>query len=250
MVTKRSAERHVTATCPGWLQPNGDRYKILKSHAATVNRAFKLAIDGWSLDEIADKLTRAERPLVRSGRRGDADDDTTWTKTTVQFLLNNRHVLGNKAYRYPPIVREHDFDMAQKALKAIQRSGRRGGRNFFAGLMVCDECGTKIRRRATYFECPLKHFKHNAQILEEMIGEAVWNEVNYFIVHPWLKSCDEFQTKSGAHVRRHIKQIRVRRYYSVSITRVDGEVIEFPGRSRDPVPEEVLRLVPTAAKWW
>lgn len=228
MVTKRSAERHVTATCPGWLQPNGDRYKVLKSQAATVNRAFKLIIDGRSLDEIVDIFTQAELPLVRSGRRGDADDDTTWTKTSVQFLLNNRHVLGNKANRYPPIVREHDFEMVQKALKATQGGGRRGGTNFFSGLMVCDECGTKIRRRATYFECPLKHFKHNALLLESMIGEAVWGDMFHFVVIPGLEPCDDYRAKSGAHVRRHIKQIRVRRHSSVSITLVDGDVIEYP----------------------
>lgn len=224
MVTKRSTERHVTATCPGWLLPNGDRYKVDKKRAATVYRAFKLVIEGLSPEAIADKFAQEERPLVRIGRRGKATDETTWTKTSVYFILKNRDVIGNKAKRYPGIVFEHDFEKVQIALKA-HRGGRRDNRNLFAGILVCGECGTTLKLRDTYAACPRKHVSQSLAVVEALVGEAVWGNMMHFEMIPKINT-NAARASNAAHIRRHLKQVRLA-HSGLTITRVNGEVIEY-----------------------
>lgn len=187
-------------------------------------RAFKLAIEGQSLEAIATAFTLDGLPLVRLGRRGGGDE-LTWTKTTVGFLLKNRDVLGNKAKGYPGIISEHNFEMVQKALKA-HRGGRPDNKNLFAGLLVCDECGTALKTRETYVACPRSHVKQSLNVLEAMVGEAVWGNMMYF---ESIRKVDIGATRSSnaALVRRHVKQIRISTS-RLTITKVDGEVIEYP----------------------
>lgn len=214
----------ITATCPGWLLPNGDRYKVDKKRAATVYRAFKLAIEGWSPEAIAAQFTLEGRVLVRIGRRGDAHDEMTWSKTTVYFLLKNKDVVGNKAKGYPGIVFEHDFKKVQEAL-AAHRGGRLDNKNLFAGLLVCDKCDTALKLRGTYVVCPRKHVKQSLNVLEAMIGEAVWGNMMHF-KKPRKVKASVAQPSNAALVRRHVKQVRLG-WSGLTITRTDGEVVEY-----------------------
>ncbi|MCM1532846.1 MAG: recombinase family protein [Ruminococcus flavefaciens] len=150
----------------------GKDYVIVESEAEIVRRIFREYLSGKALRQICEELND-EGILTKRGN--------TWSPSAVQGILQNERYAGNailgKSYKvdvlsktrkknegqslmvvlensHPAIVSKAMFDMAQaeqKRRREIRSSvktgnGRYSSRYPYSGLLICGECGAKLRR--------------------------------------------------------------------------------------------------------
>ncbi len=159
------------ALCPGWLMPKRDEsgkvvgYDVIQQHAATVQRIFRLSIEGAGLDGVAKELNRSKTPTFGRGK--------AWGRSSVDKVLNNRSVLGEhqphssvaldgKDFRstarvatgepvadyFPRIIDDKTFERAALAIqkRRVHRTGagERTASNLFSGLLWDARTGAKL----------------------------------------------------------------------------------------------------------
>jgi DNA invertase Pin-like site-specific DNA recombinase len=83
---------------PGWLEADGDGFRVHKANAAAVGRIFALAAAGCGENRIVQQLIREKVPpigkvIVRPGRTRGVFSGK-WQCPYVNKLLNDRRVLG------------------------------------------------------------------------------------------------------------------------------------------------------------
>jgi DNA invertase Pin-like site-specific DNA recombinase len=161
-------DKIMTASCPCWLTPNGNkktRTEWVKDKAKTkvVKRIFAMTVKGHGVNKIGQTLNREGVPPI-----GRAD---RWHVSFIQKILQNPAVIGDlhdfkreydsKARRYvrrptgkvfegyyPRIITSATFNKvaAQYANRKQNGAGRSNPRNgivsnTFAGLARCPKCG-------------------------------------------------------------------------------------------------------------
>src|SRR6185437_10779286 len=145
----------VAGRCPAWLDWDikAEVFVVNEQKAKVVRRIFDLCLAGHGTRAIEYQL-REEKLQPITARDTYSKLRTTWTKTTIQRLLNNKAVLGihpaTGTKVYPAIVPEEVFYVDSQKLKARQTfTVRRDAqdKNLFTGLCVCAECGSSYIRR-------------------------------------------------------------------------------------------------------
>jgi len=159
----------MTASCPSWLEPNGDKknrtgWIVNKEAAKSVKRIFQLFLRGYGPNKIATTLNQEGiPPIARAGH---------WHTSFVHRTLENPAVIGDlhdyrrdydsKAKRYvrrptgkvfkgyyPRIIDPAVFKKVAAQLATNQGRGKaRNGiiSNTFAGLARCPKCGGTMTR--------------------------------------------------------------------------------------------------------
>ena len=171
---KRFKEGNVLINFRGTLgyTKEGDEYVVVEDEAKIVRRIYAEYLSGKSLRQIADELN-AEGLQTKKGKQ--------WMPSSIQGILQNERYTGNailgKSYKtdvlsktrkknegqapmyyvensHPPIISQATFEMA-KAEQIRRRdirssvntgSGRYSSRYPYSGLLICGDCGAKLRR--------------------------------------------------------------------------------------------------------
>lgn len=179
--------RPMTHTVPAWIDVEQDAegrpvaFHLNEHRAATVERIFRLKLDGVGSERIARLLN--EDPA--SWKPENANQRTSgWRHSYTNKILRSRTVIGElppparhsngeaiPGY-YPAAVDPDLFERVQRLLsersKAAGQSGGRVGnaRNLFPRLMVCARCGGRAtfenkgpreRRGREYVRCDTAH---------------------------------------------------------------------------------------------
>jgi DNA invertase Pin-like site-specific DNA recombinase len=145
-VSKRRLARAggvMTHHLPAWVVDRNGTLDLAPEKAAAVRKIFDLAIAGYGITTIMNRLTAAKiRPLTKGGR---------WARSYVAAILKDRRAVGEYQPRtrkdepdgdpvanyYPAVVTEDEYTLARAAQQRRRRKpGRVGGHiNVFAGLL-------------------------------------------------------------------------------------------------------------------
>ena len=177
--------RALNGMCPtgrapyGYFKSEDGKKLIPNEHAENVRDMFSLALEGKSVMQIANILTKkgALVPLaVMYDHNGHTDSvhypefPTKWSSDTVYGILSNPVYTGgtyalrskNKSYKnkqkvyLPPeewvvtkntheaLVSEADFETVNKRIGVKMRDAVTNPDNIFRGIMVCPDCGCKM----------------------------------------------------------------------------------------------------------
>lgn len=152
LAVRKEQGQYVSAVSPfGYEKPAGDRHGLViaEEEAAVVRKIFSLALDGWSLPDIAGFLneTGIKTPVEFKIEKGETDrkpkrDKFYWCSSTIWRILKNEVYIGNivqKKYKkdfpggknhlnpqekwlitsghHPPIIEEQAFYEVQKRYK-------------------------------------------------------------------------------------------------------------------------------------
>jgi DNA invertase Pin-like site-specific DNA recombinase len=145
----------LTSAVPAWIDADEAGMRLNPAKAATVKRAFSLALNGYGARGIAKLFNREGVPVI-SKRRPDG----VWTDVIVFKILRGRETLGEfqphtldadgnrqpvgqpvKGY-YPPVVDEDTFYRVREGMRSRKGGGGRtdkGVTNLFTGLVVNPE---------------------------------------------------------------------------------------------------------------
>ncbi len=150
-------------------QSGGTRWEVVEADAAWVLRIYAMRLEGCALGAIARELNVAG---VRCPRKPRTGQHAYWRPATVRQLIANPVYKGlfvwngsaytrakyKKKHRVPPEIRE----FARPALRivddatwnacnrgAVSRTGRGGGKYWFAGLVSCGTCGATLTANAS-----------------------------------------------------------------------------------------------------
>lgn len=150
-----------------------DVYEINEKEAEIVRRIYSEFVAGYSITQIAKRLEEDEIPTKRGKSK--------WSHSTIESILQNEKYTGNailgKTYKpdvlskkhlksdgvaapiyfveatHPVIIEQELFELAGKELarRKAQKEITVGGGKYssrypFSGLLVCGECGSKMRR--------------------------------------------------------------------------------------------------------
>lgn len=156
----------------GYTKESPKGYVIVESEAEIVRRIYREYLSGMSMREIAKGLN-SEGITTKLGNN--------WQANSIEGILTNEKYTGNailgKSYKpdvlskkrvinkgqapsyyvensHPAIISQKTFDMAQaeKARRLGLRSsgktgkGRYSNKHAYSGLLICGECGGKMRR--------------------------------------------------------------------------------------------------------
>lgn len=153
----------LTSKAPAWLQWAADGWTFKAPHHETVQRVFKLTLDGMGEHKIAALFNGERVPLMGRGKM--------WHRSTISKMLRNDATVGTltpalisystgKRQRlfeapiegaYPAVISQADW-LAVQAIKTGGASVPRGRgavyplANLFAGLARCPECGAAMTR--------------------------------------------------------------------------------------------------------
>ena len=183
MEAAQKTGRIITAKTPGWLRVKADRsgFLVIKERAEIVRRVYQSAADGKGPGWICGELNDAGIPAWGKWRDGKAP---TWSLVTVATLLrnpategdyvpgaNNPGRLSKSQFRerivgYFPRIVDADLVARARAAMAQRATGpRSGGRytrevqNLFAGVAICNACGTKLHLRNNGEKPPRRSFQ-------------------------------------------------------------------------------------------
>lgn len=153
-----------TGKAPGWLRWENDSWQLIEEHTQTVQRIFRMTLEGVGEHAIAKALNEGGVPVMGRG--------AAWHRSTVAKLLRNPAVIGKltpgriefdhngKRRRvteepvegvFPAAITEEDW-LAVRAMKDGSTSSPRGRRStkplqsLFAGLARCPDCGAAMTR--------------------------------------------------------------------------------------------------------
>lgn len=161
---RRGDDAKLTSRAPGWLQWSSDGFKLIEPHSATVQRVYRMTLDGVGEHTIAKALNEEGVPVMGRGK--------AWHRSTIAKLLRNPAVIGKLtpghmefdgsggkrrvteepiADIFPAAVSAEDW-IAVRAIKdgAVRapsgRSAARPVQNMFGGLGRCPDCGAAMTR--------------------------------------------------------------------------------------------------------
>ncbi len=122
---------------PSWIDTNGE---IIEEKADVVREIFRLAADGWSNKEIADR----KPALTPIGVRGNKAEE--WNESTIDGLLKSYPPIGFRDcgdgtfdYMYKPIV-EWEVWRKVQALRGVRAPGFDRSSVVLSGLTYCAVC--------------------------------------------------------------------------------------------------------------
>lgn len=117
-------------------------FYVVPEEAVIVRRIFNEYIDGRTLKDIAERLTKEEIVYYK--------DKTEWTKNTVCRILENEHYMGDT--EYPKIIDADTYKMAQEI--RLKKGGKREKDSeeiiYLKNNLFCGVCGNKLTRRSKY----------------------------------------------------------------------------------------------------
>lgn len=161
---RRGEDKLLTRRAPAWLEWKGDEWKPIPQHSDTVQRVYRMTLEGTGEHTIAKALNEEGVPVMGRGK--------AWHRSTISKLLRNPSVIGElvpgrmvfdgngKKRRvteapipdaYPAVISRDDW-LAVRALKDGNTTSPRGRgatrpiQNLFAGLAKCPECGAAMTR--------------------------------------------------------------------------------------------------------
>jgi DNA invertase Pin-like site-specific DNA recombinase len=161
---RRGEDKLLTRRAPAWLEWEGDEWKPIPQHSNTVQRVYRMTLEGIGEHAIAKALNEEGVPVMGRGK--------AWHRSTISKLLRNPSVIGElvpgrmefdgngKKRRvteapipdaYPAVISRDDW-LAVRALKDGNTTSPRGRgaarpiQNLFAGLAKCPECGAAMTR--------------------------------------------------------------------------------------------------------
>ena len=147
----------------GYDRPNGQKIQtIIESEAQIVREIFEwYANQGVNITEIARRLRLRNVPTKQGGK---------WATNGVRNILKNSNYMGDVRHHYQDkeraytvtgqheqIITQEIFDKAQHKLNKNPRiSPRRQPKeeNYFAGFLVCAQCGSKLHPHNIYRRQP------------------------------------------------------------------------------------------------
>jgi DNA invertase Pin-like site-specific DNA recombinase len=130
-------------TYPGWLYKIDKKtFGVDKVKAATINRIFDMALDGFGTRIIARILHKEGKVSLKRAK--------SWNQSLISQVLNNTAVYGEKDGRldyYPPIMSKEKFLMATASRRGRKWKTTRSPSipNIFSGLAFCAICGSRVR---------------------------------------------------------------------------------------------------------
>lgn len=173
----RDGTYHTRMNLLGYSKSDNDEITIVPEEAEIVRRIFSLYLDGYSLKQIAIDL-------VQNGFKTKLGN-CNWQDSTVNSILTNEKYVGDIMYQktytvdclnhkskknngehtkylvsnnHPAIISRDIFNAVQlerarrsnksrKSDKTITAQGRYCGKYVFSELLVCNECGSHLKRR-------------------------------------------------------------------------------------------------------
>ena len=156
-------------------------FAVEPSEAAVVEKVFKLYLDGWGYQKIANYLTEQHIPTPRMNERARIEASggvyhrkvkDTWSIVTIQGILFNDFYIGTLRQgkytrkkingddvrkdasehivfenHHEPIIDYRTFAIAQGMLQKRSTDHYRGVKkydNIYSGFMVCGDCGSPM----------------------------------------------------------------------------------------------------------
>lgn len=166
---KLAAEgKHINIRLPAWLESKSKQYVATPAKSEVIKRIFKLYLDGFGTQSIAQILVKEKVPKIARSKGGKR----LWHATCIQRILKAKELIGyytgitpEVPDFFPAIVSESDFYAVQALSKT--RSNYKGQKNSnphpFSHLLKCDLCGESVVRcRGNgyyYFQCRGAHLK-------------------------------------------------------------------------------------------
>lgn len=211
----------------GYRMQNGE-IQINPTEAATVQKIFKMYLDGSSLFAIANYMSSI----------GISYNNATsaWNKNMVKRILENEKYIGEKGY--PMIIDKEIFHRgnAQKKMKSTTVAELPEELQAIRSLTYCAECGQKLSRiggntRSEKWDCrnpECSRFHH--RITDNMLIGVIINVLNTVIANPDLLDSDE-------EISEYIPEMEITRLQNEINRLLDSPDVDF-----DKAKEEIFRL--------
>lgn len=161
---RKGDDAKLTSRAPGWLQWSPDGFRLIEPHTSTVQRVYRMTLDGVGEHTIAKTLNEEGVSVMGRGK--------AWHRSTIAKLLRNPAVIGKltpghmefdgkgKKWRvteepiagiFPPAVSADDWTAVRAIKEGTGRapSGRAAAspvQNMFGGLGRCPDCGAAMTR--------------------------------------------------------------------------------------------------------
>ncbi len=157
-----AAGKHINIRLPSWLESKDGKYIVIPGKEAVIKRIFRLYLEGFGTQTIAQMLVKERTPNIAKSKSGKM----IWHPTYVQRILKSKEVIGyytgtepNVPNFFPAVVTESEFYAAQAKIKA--RYNYKGQKNNnphpLSHLLKCELCGGSIVRCLGngyfYFQC-------------------------------------------------------------------------------------------------
>lgn len=157
-----SEGKHINIRLPAWLESKEKKYFVTSGKAEVIKRIFKLYLEGFGTQTIAQMLVREKIPNIAKSTSGKK----LWHPTYIRRILKSKETIGyytgitpEVPKFFPAIVSESDFYAAQAKMK--ERYNYKGQKNNnlhpFTHLLKCGLCGESIVRCLGngyhYFQC-------------------------------------------------------------------------------------------------
>jgi DNA invertase Pin-like site-specific DNA recombinase len=197
-------EIRFTGKAPGWLRWKDDSWQLVEGHTQTVQRIFRMTLDGAGEHAIAKALNESGVPVMGRG--------IAWHRSTVAKLLRNPAVIGKltpgrieydtngKRRRvteepvagvFPAAITEEDW-LAVRAMKDGSSTRPRGRgaakplQSLFAGLARCPDCGAAMTRvfkgkkggkpKLVCTMAKVGKAPHYVSVSQEQVEETFWSD--------------------------------------------------------------------------
>jgi DNA invertase Pin-like site-specific DNA recombinase len=166
---KLAAEgKHINIRLPAWLESKNKKYFVTPTKGEVIKRIFKLYLEGFGTQSIAQILIKEKVPNIAKSKSGNK----LWHPSYIQRILKSKEVIGyytgatpEVPNYFPAIISESDFYAVQAIIK--ERYTYKGQKNNnphpLSHLLKCDICGESIVRCLGngyyYFQCHGAHLK-------------------------------------------------------------------------------------------
>lgn len=211
----------------GYMMQNGE-IQINPIEAATVQKIFKMYLDGSSLLAIANWMS--------STGISYSNATSVWNKNMIKRILENEKYIGEKGS--PAIIDKEIFHgaNAQKKIKSTTVAELPEELQAIRSLTYCAECGQKLFRiggntRSEKWDCrnsECSRFHH--RITDHMLIGVIINVLNTVIANPDLLDSDE-------EISEYIPDMAVTRQQNEINRLLDSPDVNF-----DKAKEEIFRL--------
>ena len=176
-----NGEHHAGRAPYGYMKDPKDKRKLIVDDEAgpVVKLIFQMCADGHSIYAICKQLFEQRVPIPsalefqrtgRMGERFDHEQPWDWNYRTMEYILRNQIYVGHmvngrqttKSFKnrtvvhvpkdewiivegtHEALVSEAQFEKVQRIVKVKERTNVRHGKNMFAGLLKCADCGKNL----------------------------------------------------------------------------------------------------------
>ena len=160
---KLAAEgKHINIRLPAWLESKNKQYVATPAKAEVIRRIFKLYLEGFGTQSIAQILIKEKVANIAKSKGGRK----LWHPTYIQRILKSKEIIGFYTGTtpevpgfFPAIVPESDFYAVQAIIKTryTYKGQKNNNPHPLSHLLKCDLCGSSIVRCLGngyhYFQC-------------------------------------------------------------------------------------------------